>query len=79
VDDTIVPEDIVDSDFRFHDDIKENITRQIKHSLQTQFVIPLKSMIEDEFREILIAEGHLDSPEKSFFEAIRTSKIMIEH
>ncbi len=77
--DTQVPEDIVDSDFRFHDDIKENITRQIKHSLQIQFVLPLKSMIEDEFREILIAEGYLDSPEKSFFDAIRTSEIVIEH
>jgi hypothetical protein len=76
---TCMPDELVDLNFRFHDDIKENITRQIKHSLQIQFVLPLKSMIEDEFRVILIDEGYLDSPEKSFFDAIRTSEIVIEY
>jgi hypothetical protein len=75
--DSVVPQKYIDVNLRLVDDIKKTIFKQIRYDLQIKFVYPLKNIFETNYKNILIDVGYIDSTEKAFLVAIKSSDISI--
>jgi len=75
--DIITPQKYIDANLRLVDDIRKAIFKQIKYDLQIKFVLPIKYIFETDFKDILIDIGYLESSNKVFLVAIKSSDISI--